>query len=142
MGIRRDKNGQERQFLWHHDADEEHKCEIKFELNVRNTDDSPLEVCSSMLLSYLCPSASVRNPGTITLVFSNVREALHHVNDPPPYINLAIQFQDHPTCIRCALTSLLAGLFHDLPGHHPASTCVQGTRRSSSVSRGLRCRSR
>jgi hypothetical protein len=42
----RDKNGQEKQFMWHHEADEDSKCEIKLELNVLNTDDSPLEVSS------------------------------------------------------------------------------------------------
>ena len=45
----RDKNGQEKQFMWHHEADDDHKCEIKFELNVRNTDDSPLEVTTQHL---------------------------------------------------------------------------------------------
>lgn len=46
----RDKKGQEKQFMWHHEADEDHKCEIKFELNVRNTDDAPLEVTTQHLL--------------------------------------------------------------------------------------------
>ena len=32
--------------MWHHEADEDSKCEIKLELNVLNTDDSPLEVSS------------------------------------------------------------------------------------------------
>eukprot|EP00277_Geminigera_cryophila_P004236 CAMPEP_0179419532 /NCGR_PEP_ID=MMETSP0799-20121207/8651_1 /TAXON_ID=46947 /ORGANISM="Geminigera cryophila, Strain CCMP2564" /LENGTH=335 /DNA_ID=CAMNT_0021193015 /DNA_START=74 /DNA_END=1081 /DNA_ORIENTATION=- len=45
----KDKNDQEKIFMWHHEADEDHKCEIKFELNVRNTDDAPLEVTTQHL---------------------------------------------------------------------------------------------
>jgi len=46
----RDKNGQEKQFMWHHEADEDSKCEIKLELNAINTDDSPMEVTTQHLL--------------------------------------------------------------------------------------------
>jgi len=46
----KDQNGQEKGFMWHHEADEDHKCEIKFELNVRNTDDAALEVTTQHLL--------------------------------------------------------------------------------------------
>ena len=32
--------------MWHHEADEDCKCEIKLELNVINTADDTLEVSS------------------------------------------------------------------------------------------------
>ncbi|KAJ1493318.1 DNA-directed RNA polymerase [Baffinella frigidus] len=46
----RDKGGHPRTFLWHHEADEEAQCEIKFELDVRNTDEHPLEVTTQHLI--------------------------------------------------------------------------------------------
>jgi DNA-directed RNA polymerase II subunit RPB3 len=47
----RDRNGQPKQFMWHHEADDECICEVKFELNVRNTDDAPLEVTTQHLVA-------------------------------------------------------------------------------------------
>lgn len=59
----RDKNGQEKQFMWHHEADEDSKCEIKLELNVINTDDSPLEVKSLLRQTAAPLRAGQRVPG-------------------------------------------------------------------------------
>ena len=58
MKLCRDKTGQEKQFMWHHEADEDCKCEIKLELNVLNTDDSPLEVSS-----FVCVHAATLHAG-------------------------------------------------------------------------------
>jgi len=45
----RDREGRIRSFQWHHEADKEAECEVKFELDVRNTDDHPMEVTTQHL---------------------------------------------------------------------------------------------
>ncbi|EKX53751.1 hypothetical protein GUITHDRAFT_100722 [Guillardia theta CCMP2712] len=40
----RDVEGNITSFLWHHEASDDKDCEIKFELEVRNTEDNPMEV--------------------------------------------------------------------------------------------------
>jgi len=60
----RDVEGSIASFLWHHEASEDKDCEIKFELEVRNTEDNPMEVTTRHLrLTALHGGASQENCG-------------------------------------------------------------------------------